>query len=37
MNFASTISFVLDSACFSILGIKEVIKELMVAYKIKLV
>ncbi len=36
MNSTSMISFSLDSACFFILGLQELIKELIVVYKIKL-
>ena len=36
MDSASPIDIVLDSACFSISSFQEVIKELIVAYKIKL-
>tara|TARA_Y100000766_G_C18766120_1_gene536004 strand:+ start:490 stop:603 length:114 start_codon:yes stop_codon:yes gene_type:complete len=37
MNTVGLICIVLDSACFSILGVQEGIKEFVVAYKIKLV
>ena len=36
MNSASPISIYLESSCFSIRGLQEVIKELIVEYKIKL-
>ena len=37
MNSDSPIGIVLNSACFSISSFQEVIKELIVAYEIKLV
>ena len=37
MNSTSPNGIVLDSACFSISSFQEVIKELIVAYEIKLV
>ena len=37
MNIASSIGIVLNSTCFSISSFQEVIKELIVAYEIKLV
>ena len=37
MNSASPIDIVVGSACFSISSFQEVIKELIVAYEIKLV
>ena len=37
MNSASPVDIVLDSDIFSISSFQEVIKELIVAYKIKLV
>jgi len=37
MNSTSPISIVLDSALLFILGFQELIKELIVVYKIKLV
>tara|TARA_B100000945_G_scaffold81025_1_gene62534 strand:- start:116 stop:229 length:114 start_codon:yes stop_codon:yes gene_type:complete len=36
MNGASLISIIADSACFFILGLQELIKELVVSYKTKL-
>ena len=37
MNSSSPIDIIVDSACFSISSFQEVIKELIVAYEIKIV